>query len=94
MAESNHTECRDIDRQDHLDKIKYIRQALYIGLASYGEVGRVTNEIRVAEICKKEIPAGVKPIHPTGGADAAGEFAKALRFLEELAEMPLVAQPD
>lgn len=91
MAETNHTEDNDLDRQDHLEKIKIIRRALLIGLASYGEVERVTNEVGMAELGKKEIPKGIKPIHPTGCSDTVGEFADALRFLEELAEMPLAA---
>lgn len=91
MAETNHTEGNDLDRQDHLGKIKIIRNALLIGLASYGEVERVINEVVIAELCKNEIPDGVKPLHPTGCSDTVGEFAEALRFLEELAEMPLAA---
>lgn len=91
MAETNHTEGKDIDRHDQMGKITAIRRALHIGLASYGEIERLTNEVEMAELCKKEIPQEMKPIHPTGCSDTVGEFADALRFLEQLAEMPLAA---
>jgi hypothetical protein len=91
MAETNHTEGNDLDRQEHMTKIQSIRRALHIGLASYGEVERVTNEVELAKLCNKDIPKGIKPIHPTGCCETVGEFAEALRFLDELAEMPLAA---
>jgi len=91
MAETHHTEGGNLDRQDRMNKIQSIRRALYVGLASFGEVERVTNEVEMAALCKKEIPEGIKPVHPTGSSDTVGEFAEALRLLEELAEMPLAA---
>lgn len=68
------TKTLTLDAED----VRAIRKALLIGLDSYGEIERLSNQ---ADCCA-EIPAEWKPIHPTGASDTIGDFATALRYLE------------
>ena len=64
-----------------------MRNALLIGLDSFGEIERITDcyDTQV-EISKHPIDGDLNPIHPTGTSDAIGCFAEALRYLEHIAE--------
>lgn len=73
-----------MDRADLLDSLKAIRRALHIGLASFGEVERLTDAAATLAICGTLIPDAMQPIHPTGCADTVGRFADALQRLEQL----------
>ncbi len=61
-----------------------INNALLIGLESYGEIERISNEVGAADLCtgSDRIPDSVRPIHPTGSADTIGVFAAALRYMQ------------
>jgi hypothetical protein len=96
MARSNHTKVtttppaeNDTGREDHVIMIKNIRSALLIGLASFGEVDRLTNRAAVLESYGDALPDGMRPIHPTMCHETVGEFAEALRALDLMEEMPL-----
>ena len=60
------------------EEVRAIRKALLIGLDSYGEIERLSNQ---ADCCNG-IPEEWKPIHPTGSSETIGDFATALRYLE------------
>ncbi|HYC38058.1 MAG TPA: hypothetical protein VEC19_16635 [Usitatibacter sp.] len=64
------------------DSIEAIRRALLTGLAAYGEVERLTNQVEVLKAINREVPEGLQVQHPTGSADTVREFAEALRMLE------------
>lgn len=63
-----------------------INNALLIGLESYGEIERISNEVGVEDLCPSSgrIPDSVRPIHPTGSADTIGIFATALRYMQQV----------
>lgn len=87
----NAAQADEWDKREHAAKIGTIRRALYIGLASFGEIVRLDDAASLADIGQHTYPKNMKPILPTGDALTVSEFAEALRFLEELAEMPLTA---
>lgn len=59
-----------------------VRKALLIGLASFGEIERVRNEMDIArEIDGRSVPDGWRPLHPTGHAETVGQFADALMYV-------------
>jgi len=94
MAKSNHTKVTttptpELDREDHITRIKNIRAALLIGLASFGEVDRLTSRAAVLESYGDALPDGMRPIHPTMCHETVGEFAEALRALDLMEDMPL-----
>jgi hypothetical protein len=64
------------------ESVTIIRRALLNGLASYAEIERLANEQHVHEICGREVPEGLRVVHPTGAADTLVEFADAIRMLE------------
>lgn len=61
------------------EQVKRIRQALLIGLASYGELERVINwsDTQKELGCETDL----KPLHPTGSADTVSLFAEALTYV-------------
>jgi hypothetical protein len=77
--------CSDaLDKQDFDDQIKAIREALLIGLESFGEVERLTWRCDSLEAAGTKFSAELRPMHPTGTADTVGVFAGALRLLDTL----------
>lgn len=64
------------------EEIDTIRNALLIGLASYGEVERLAEARQTREACGREVPEDLRVIHPTGSPTTVSEFAEALRALE------------
>jgi hypothetical protein len=69
---------------------KEIIEALLIGLHSYGEIERVSNQVEKFDYLATEnpskytIPKSARPIHPTGSADTIGVFASALRYMQQV----------
>jgi hypothetical protein len=59
------------------EEVRAIRKAMLIGLDSYGEIERLSNQADC-----NDIPEEWKPIHPTGSSETIGQFATALRYLE------------
>lgn len=71
----------------HLDltTCRKIREALLIGLSSFGEIERLDNAYDIhVKIGHEQIPDDLCPIHPTGSADTIGQFADALRAIDTL----------
>jgi len=64
--------------------IRHIRKVLLIGLESFGEIERITDRFESLKSCSLKPDADLRPIHPTGTADTIGEFAMALRYLENM----------
>ncbi|MCC7042072.1 MAG: hypothetical protein IT516_17335 [Burkholderiales bacterium] len=66
-----------------LDRIETIRQALLIGLASYGEVERLDDEYSRVKEFGNDVDT-LKPTYPTRApvGDSIALFAEALRTLE------------
>ncbi|MBX3640646.1 MAG: hypothetical protein KF888_09050 [Nitrosomonas sp.] len=61
---------------------KVITDALLIGLESFGEIERVTDELKGCDMAATvKIPNSVRPFHPTGSNDTIGVFAEALRYM-------------
>ena len=71
------------DEQISIDRYgaSVIRDALLIGLASYGEIERLKNEVDVMKLCGTPAPEGLIPIDPTADPTTVSRFAEALRFL-------------
>ena len=63
------------------DALDIIRDALLIGLSSYGEIERLLDEVEGMRLLHDVPPEGLVPMHPTGTADTVGKFADALRFV-------------
>lgn len=62
-----------------------IREALLVGLSSFGEIERLDNAYDIhVEIGRERIPKDLRPLHPTGSADTVGNFADALRAINTL----------
>lgn len=70
------------------DQVKEIRHVLLIGLASFGEIERLSNARDLYEIGGEKVPEDLSPVHPTGNADTASLFAAALLDLEYSKENP------
>lgn len=58
-----------------------VREMLLIGLASWGELGRIGDELDALRTCGRAVPEGVRPILPDGSNDTVCRFAEALRAL-------------
>ena len=67
---------------DLLCQIRFIRRTLVTGLASFGEIERLSNQYDCAKVCNAEISDRFSPRHPTGTADGASTFAEALALVE------------
>lgn len=65
-----------------LESIRIIRNALHLGLESFGEIERLIDEYETHRKCAGSLPTSLLPLHPTGSANTVGEFAAALRTLE------------
>lgn len=81
MATKNSTLSASDAQQLRID-IRKIREALLIGLESFGEVERVIDWHLMLSNHSNPPDAGLRPLHPTGAADTIGIFACALRLLE------------
>lgn len=80
-----------MDKSNHIldsDQVKRIRRALLVGLASYGEIERLSNGQEIQKACGIETPEELRVIHPTGAADTVSDFATALCFLDQLESEP------
>lgn len=66
------------------EDLEYIRHALLIGLWSYGEIERLTNDFDRHTIGDNEVPQELRPTHPNGAPDTVGEFADALLRVEAI----------
>ena len=68
-----------------IEEQKAIINALLIGLESYGEIERISDEVLTADHCPNayKLPDSVRPIHPTGSADTIGVFAAASRYMQQ-----------
>lgn len=62
------------------DSLSNIRQALLIGLSSFGEIERLTDYF--ALMGSEDLPEGIRPTHPTGSPDTINKFADALRMVQ------------
>jgi hypothetical protein len=60
---------------------KSVREALAIGLASFGIIEELDNSKEMADLLGKPWPQAAWPTHPTGSADAVSKFATALAYL-------------
>lgn len=65
-----------------------VRRAVLIGLASYGEIERLSNAQQIREACSREVPEDLRVLHPTGAADTTSDFAAALLDLEYAMRKP------
>jgi len=63
------------------ETIAGIRDALLIGLASYGEIERLSAVQELRAMRGKPIGKDLRVVHPTGAADTVSRFADALRAL-------------
>ncbi|MCB2262483.1 MAG: hypothetical protein LGR52_06025 [Candidatus Thiosymbion ectosymbiont of Robbea hypermnestra] len=63
------------------ETIANIRDALLIGLASYGEIERLSAAQEIRASYGKKIERDRRVIHPTGASDTVSCFAAALRAL-------------
>lgn len=73
-----------IDTLDEINKIRTIRQALLIGLESFGEIERLIDRFTILESVSRAPDVELRPLHPTGASDTVGRFANALRLLESM----------
>ncbi|MCB2264415.1 MAG: hypothetical protein LGR52_15970 [Candidatus Thiosymbion ectosymbiont of Robbea hypermnestra] len=64
------------------DTIARIRDVLLIGLASYGEIERLSNAQTTHATVGVAVKEDLRVIHPTGAADTVSRFVDALRFLD------------
>lgn len=65
------------------DACRAIRRALIIGLSSFGEIERLDNAYSIhTGIAGERIPDDLRPLHPTGALDTAGQFAEALAAVD------------
>jgi hypothetical protein len=68
-----------------VETCRYIREALLIGLSSFGEIERLDNAYDIhVEIGCDQIPGDLRPIHPTGAPDTICRFAESLRALDSV----------
>lgn len=65
-----------------LEDTQTIREALLVGLASYGEIERVRDLQDQAELCGRPAVGPLRVLHPTGSAGTVSRFAEALRLIE------------
>ena len=68
--------------QINLESIRAMRKALITGLASYGEIERLSDKWECLELVGETPNDELKPVHPTGNADTVGDFASALAYLD------------
>ena len=73
-----------------LAQVRTIREALLVGLSSYGEVERLSSEFRCAEIAGSPYPKAMQPMDSSGDPNQVCEFAAALQYITDL-DRPEVA---
>lgn len=88
MADKNSTPSASDARELHSD-IRKIREALLIGLESFGEVERVIDRFKLLDMAGSPADNGLQPLHPTGASDTIGVFATALRILDGMEPEPV-----
>ena len=76
-----------------LDQVADIREALLIGLTSFGSIEEKVNACEAAERSGEPWPQEARPVHPTGCCDTVSRFATALSFLD-IAERAARRQTD
>jgi len=91
MSESTcATQSRKLEDGDSLLNAEYcnaINKALLIGLASFGEIERVIDNVEGAKLVlgpddkTLSILNACRPLHPTGSAETVGIFATALHLI-------------
>ncbi|WP_133513058.1 hypothetical protein [Candidatus Thiosymbion oneisti] len=75
MATANSTRAL---RPFHDESIRCIRDALLIGLVSYGQIERLSAAQEVLAKQGKPVAKDLRVMHPTGTADTVSRFAEAL----------------
>jgi hypothetical protein len=73
------------------ESLEKIREVLLIGLASYGEIERLSDAQQIEELCGNEIREGLRVIHPTGSAETVGDLA-ALFNVDQIRDWTEAAQ--
>lgn len=61
------------------DQASAVREMLLIGLASWGELGRIGDELDALKACGRAAPDELRPIMPDGSSDTVCRFAEAIR---------------
>ncbi len=64
--------------------IDAIREALVIGLTSFGEIDRLTEETKLLQAIGKPVPEQMLPMHPTACIGTVSTFSAAFMELEAL----------
>ena len=72
------------DAREVCESLEKIRDMLLIGLASYGEIERLSNAQVIEKRCGMEIPEHLQVIHPTACSDTVSDFEEALRNLGDV----------
>jgi len=62
-------------------KLDKCRDMLLVGLASYGEIERLWE---AQHECGRNIPEDLRVIDPSGSCTTTGEFAEALRYVDDI----------
>lgn len=84
MAKENST-LSGSDASELQADIRKIREALLIGLESFGEVERVIDRHEsLTRFTNNKPDRELRPLHPTGAPNTIGVFAAALRLLENM----------
>lgn len=64
-------------------QVRAIRQALHIGLYSFGQVESVLDYANFCKVSNIEIDEQLIPVHPTGARDTVSKITEALMYLED-----------
>ncbi len=86
MAKENTS--TDMDLGNEAD-VRQLRKVVLIGLASFGEIERLSNQQEIMTACNRSIPDQMRVIHPTGCAETVSDFANALRLLDLMEDAAL-----
>jgi hypothetical protein len=70
------------DAREARVSLEKIREVLLIGLASYGELERLSDAQQIAKLCSNEIPEDLRVKHPARSPDTVSEFAEALIYVD------------
>jgi hypothetical protein len=69
------------DAREACESLEKIREVLLIGLASYGEIERLSHAQQIEKLRGNEIPEDLRVIH-TGSVETVSEFAEALIYVD------------
>lgn len=64
------------------EQLRWVRDALLVGLASYGELEKVLNAKELREAMGQKWPEDLDVRHPTGDCEVVSRFATALMTIE------------